>query len=88
MRREKRLREILMPTKLEGIKEITVPAGRFRCFKIVEYDDAGNALRTWWESDKVKSDVKVWREHYDSYFLQRISSVILRSRSAASFLKY
>ena len=39
--------------KVEGIEEITVPAGTFRCFKIVQYDDAGSALSTHWESDRV-----------------------------------
>ena len=37
--------------KVEGIEEITVPAGTFRCFKVVQYNDAGNALSTYWESD-------------------------------------
>jgi len=40
--------------KVEGIEDITVPAGTFRCFKIVQYDDNGSALNTCWESDKVR----------------------------------
>lgn len=40
--------------KVEGIEEITVPAGTFKCFKIVEYDDAGRALSTHWESNEVR----------------------------------
>ncbi len=40
--------------KVERIEEITVPAGTFRCFKIVQYDDAGIALGTHWESDKAR----------------------------------
>ena len=44
--------------KVERIEEITVAAGRFKCFKIVEYDEAGKKLSTSWHSDKVKQDVK------------------------------
>jgi hypothetical protein len=40
--------------KVERIEEITVPAGTFRCFKIVQYDDTGSALNTLWESDRVR----------------------------------
>ena len=45
--------------KVERIEEITVPAGVFRCFKIVKYDKDGTAVSTCWDSDKVKQyDVK------------------------------
>jgi hypothetical protein len=40
--------------KVEGIEEITVPAGKFRCFKVVQYDDTDNPLSTLWESDRVR----------------------------------
>ena len=40
--------------RVEKIEQITVPAGTFRCFKIVKYDEAGTALTTSWESDKAK----------------------------------
>jgi hypothetical protein len=43
--------------KIEGIEEITVPAGNFRCFKIVQYDDSGSAVSTRWESDSVRQYV-------------------------------
>ena len=44
---------------VERIAEITVPAGTFRCFKIVKYDKSGNAVSTYWTSDEVKHEVKV-----------------------------
>jgi hypothetical protein len=40
--------------KVEGIEQITVPAGTFRCFKIVQYNGFGSALRTHWESDSIR----------------------------------
>ena len=40
---------------VEKIEVITVPAGTFRCFKIVEYDEHGTPVDTGWYSDKVKS---------------------------------
>jgi hypothetical protein len=40
--------------KVERIEEITVPAGKFRCFKIVQYDNSGKALSTHWESNSVR----------------------------------
>ena len=40
--------------KVEKIEEITVPAGTFRSFKIVRYDEAGTPVQTYWESDRVK----------------------------------
>ena len=44
--------------KVEGIERITVPAGTFRCFKIVTYDEGGYLLDTSWYSDKAKRNVK------------------------------
>ena len=47
--------------KVEGIEEVTVPAGTFRCFKITTYYYVGdNRINsgTSWYSDKVKFDVK------------------------------
>lgn len=41
--------------KVEKIEEITVPAGTFKCFKVVKYDETGTtALETTWYSDKTK----------------------------------
>jgi len=44
--------------KVEGIEQITVPAGTFRCFEIVRYDEGGSALGTQWYSDTTKCMVK------------------------------
>ena len=39
--------------KIEKIENITVPAGIFKCFKIVQYDETGTTvLKTIWQSDK------------------------------------
>ena len=40
--------------KVEKIEQITVPAGTFRCFKIVQYDEQGTALATSWQSPETK----------------------------------
>ncbi len=40
------------------IEEITVPAGTFRCFKIVEHDTDGKKISETWYSDEVKNDIK------------------------------
>ena len=40
--------------KVEGIEDITVPAGTFTCFKEVEYDEAGVVLNTDWQSAATK----------------------------------
>ena len=48
-------KKIIYTYKVEGIEEVSVPAGVFRCFKIVQYDDdAGIAISTHWESDRVR----------------------------------
>ncbi|MDD5287541.1 MAG: hypothetical protein PHY28_00280 [Dehalococcoidales bacterium] len=44
--------------KVEKIEDITVPAGTFRCFKIVRYDEQGSVLSTSWSSDKTKMNIK------------------------------
>ena len=44
--------------KVEKVEEITVDAGTFNCFRIVEYDEDGNKLNTYWHSDTVKQNVK------------------------------
>ena len=40
--------------KVESIEQVTVPAGTFRTFKVVTYDELGSALETEWKSDAVK----------------------------------
>ena len=44
--------------KVEAREEITVPAGTFTCFKIVEYAENGDISSTWWYSDRTKLEVK------------------------------
>ena len=39
--------------KVERLEEITVPAGTFKCFKIVHYNNNGKAISTHYESDRV-----------------------------------
>jgi hypothetical protein len=45
----------LFTYKVESIEQITVPAGTFRAFKVVTYDELGSAVETSWVSDAVKS---------------------------------
>ena len=45
-------------SKVEKIEDITLPAGTFRCFKIVRYDEQGKVLSTSWACDKTKIDIK------------------------------
>lgn len=41
--------------KIEAKEEITVPAGTFECYKIVEYDETGtNVIQESWVSDEIK----------------------------------
>jgi hypothetical protein len=40
--------------RVEKLETITVPAGTFECFKLVEYDEDGVATNTTWYSDEVK----------------------------------
>ena len=44
--------------RVEKIEEVTVPAGTFECFKIVEYDEDGNPTSTSWYSDEVRWPVR------------------------------
>ncbi len=45
--------------EIEKIETITVPAGTFKCFKIMKYDEDESPMETYWRSDKVKLyDVK------------------------------
>ena len=44
---------------VESIEEVTVPAGTFRCLKMVSYDEEENIISTIWYSDIVKSQVKM-----------------------------
>ena len=40
---------------VESIEQVTVPAGTFRTFKVVTYDELGSPVGTSWISDTVKS---------------------------------
>lgn len=44
--------------KIEKMEKVTMPAGTFTCFKIVEYFENGDLSRTNWYSDKAKISVK------------------------------
>ena len=44
--------------KVEGVEDITVESGTFSCFKIVEYDEDGKKINTYWYSNAVKQNVK------------------------------
>lgn len=44
--------------RVEAVEEVTVPAGRFSCFRVVEYDDTGKQISVSWQSDQVKQRVK------------------------------
>ena len=44
---------------VEAIEPVTVPAGTFRAFKVVKYDEDGEPSETTWSSDAIKGfDVK------------------------------
>jgi endonuclease YncB( thermonuclease family) len=45
--------------KVEKMESITVPAGTFTCFKIVNYDENDDLLSTLWYSDETKNYVKI-----------------------------
>jgi hypothetical protein len=45
---------VITTTKVEKIETITVPAGTFKCFKVLKYDESGNLIQTTWKSDKTK----------------------------------
>jgi hypothetical protein len=44
--------------KVERIEDVTTAAGDFRCFKVVERDEAGHIIKVAWYSDKIKREVK------------------------------
>lgn len=44
--------------KVEMIANVTTAAGDFRCFKVVERDEAGHIIKVAWYSDKIKREVK------------------------------
>ena len=60
--------------QVEGIEEITVPAGTFRCFKIVQYSSNDNALITHWESDRVRQYEVKTIDHETGEVFELISS--------------
>ena len=43
---------------VEGKEEVTTAAGDFRCFKVVERDETGNVVGSYWYSDKIKREVR------------------------------
>ena len=63
--------------KVEGIETITVAAGTFRAFKVVEYDENGEAVSTSWHSDKVKLFEVKSINHEDGETTELISYSIL-----------
>lgn len=40
--------------EIEKVETITVPAGTFKCFKIIEYDETHSVVSTRWVADAVK----------------------------------
>jgi len=40
--------------KVESVEEVVVPAGVFKCFKVVQYDEQGTSLGTEWMSPETK----------------------------------
>ena len=45
--------------EIEAIEDVTVPAGTFRSFKVVKYDESGSKVDTAWHADAVRSfDIK------------------------------
>ena len=60
--------------RVERIEYITVPAGTFRCFKIIRYDDHGTVSLEGWYLDEVKQNVKeIDHEDGDTIELQSYS---------------
>jgi len=43
---------------VESVEDVTVPAGTFTCYKVVEYDEYGIVSSESWYSDEVKANVK------------------------------
>ncbi len=57
---------------IEKMETITVPAGTFKCFKIVQYGD-GSPLEVYWKADSVKLfDVKTY-DYEDDETMELIS---------------
>ncbi len=51
---------------IEAKEMVTVPAGTFECFKLVQYDDDGSTLQTSWASDATKMiNVKTYDHETD-----------------------
>lgn len=52
------IENITLQVKVESWEEISVPAGKFLCFKIVYYDENGRAWRREWYSDSVEQNIR------------------------------
>jgi hypothetical protein len=64
--------------KVEDIEEITVPAGKFSSFKVVEYDeDCGEAVHTLWFSEKPKMQVKEIEYEEEATYIYELTSYSL-----------
>ena len=59
--------------KVEAIEDVTVRAGTFRCFKVVQYDDQGTALATWWESPDTRQHTVKKISHVDGDITELVS---------------
>lgn len=57
--------------KCTAIEDVTIEAGTFRCFKIVEYEE-GQAVSEYWYSDKAKTFLKT-RGITDAHTLELLS---------------
>ncbi len=62
--------------RVEAEEEITVPAGTFICFRIVDYDENNNAVITQWYSDEAKTYIKTVR--HDIEFIDELISYSLQ----------
>ncbi|MFC1847704.1 hypothetical protein ACFLXV_00115 [Chloroflexota bacterium] len=62
--------------RVEAEEEITVPAGTFICFRIVDYDEDNNAVITQWYSDEAKTYIKTVR--HDIEFVDELISYSLQ----------
>jgi hypothetical protein len=54
----------LFTYKVEGLEEVTVPAGTFMCYRIVKYDESGNKVNASWHSDEVKNVAKSLKHEF------------------------
>ncbi len=64
--------------KVEEIEQITVPAGTFKCFKIVQYDKNGNSIKTSWVSDQTKHHEIKEIDHATGDVLELVSYSVSR----------